>query len=64
MLFGFTLAAAACSGAPKPLPDLPPPEYEPARPFDLTPKPGPSAAPVAPVAPAAPVAPVAPPHGE
>jgi hypothetical protein len=42
---------AACG--PKPLPNLPPPEYEPGRTLDLTPKPAP--APAAP--PAAPALP-------
>lgn len=49
------LALVACSGAPTPLPNLPPPEYEPGRSVDLTPKAAP--APGAPASPAPSAAP-------
>jgi hypothetical protein len=52
--------APACGPAAKALPDLPPPEYEPGRQLDLTPKAAPTASP-APPASAAPSAAPAPP---
>ena len=51
LLFGLAFGAA-CSAAPTPLPDLPPPEYEPVRRLDLNgaakPTPGPEVVPLAP----------------
>jgi hypothetical protein len=58
--FTFTIALAACSATVKPLPDLPPPEYEPGRRLDLgAPKP-PASASAAPRAEPKPVVPLPP----
>lgn len=52
--------APACSSGATPLPNLPPPEYEPGRQLDLTPKAAPTASPAPPVSAAPSAAPAQP----